>query len=100
VSGEKRPYVGKNDSDTRMAMTETGEEGKGRHEVHELVRKASMEAQHPQEDFKKVLVRTKDILGTLSERELEAAFDPEHYPGVSGKTVDRILGIVGGAGNQ
>jgi len=72
--------------------------GMGRQEAHELVRRCSMEAQRSREDFKKVLLRTKEVAGLLSSADLDAALDPGQYLGDSRRTVDRIVGIVGGPG--
>ncbi len=70
--------------------------GMGRQEAHELVRQASMEAQRTEEDFKKVLERTKKISDLLGPREIEQVLDPQQYLGDAISTVDRILSIVGG----
>jgi adenylosuccinate lyase len=70
--------------------------GMGRQEAHEIVRQTSMEAQRSQDDFKKVLLRTKRIADLVTESELDEALDPQRYLGESGATVDRILQIVEG----
>ncbi len=68
--------------------------GMSRQEAHELIRRCSMESQRSGEDFKAVLIRTKDVITLLSEKEIDAALDPRAYLGSTGQTVDRILKIV------
>jgi len=68
--------------------------GMGRQEAHELVRQASMEAQRSQDDFKKVLVRTKKVSDLLTADELDVALDPQKYLGDAASIVDRVVSIV------
>ena len=68
--------------------------GMGRQEAHELIRKCSMESQRECEDFKRYLMKNKDVTSLLSEKEIDAALDARAYLGSTGQTVDNILRIV------
>lgn len=68
--------------------------GMGRQDAHELIRRCSMEARKEGQDFRSVLVRTKEVSSLMSEKEIDAALDPKAYLGSTGRTIDHILEIV------
>ncbi len=68
--------------------------GMGRQDAHELIRKCSMDSQRACEDFKSYLMRNKDVTSLMTEKEIDAALDPQAYLGSAGQTVDHILELV------
>ncbi|UCE46126.1 MAG: adenylosuccinate lyase [Methanobacteriota archaeon] len=68
--------------------------GMARQEAHELTRKCSMDVYKKCEDFKSYLMQEESVTSLLSEEELDASLNPRSYLGSSGRTVDRIVGIV------
>lgn len=65
--------------------------GMSRQDAHELIRKCSMESQRSGEDFRSTLLKTKEVVALLPEKEIEAALDPRRYLGSTGQTIDNIL---------
>ncbi len=72
-------------------MIALANKGMGRQEAHEVVRKASMEAQANDQGLKEVLEKSKQISKYLSEEELVSAMDPENYVGAAAQTIDEIV---------
>jgi adenylosuccinate lyase len=71
-----------------MKMTE---KGIGRQDAHEIIREASMEASERGVHLLDVLLKNKDVMKALSERELHDAMDPANYVGGAPEIVDEMV---------
>jgi adenylosuccinate lyase len=67
------------------------EEGMGRQEAHELVRKAAMSAFEQKKDFLATLLKTK-VTKYISQKELKGILSPEKYIGLAEKKTIEIVG--------
>ena len=72
-------------------VTELTKRGMERQKAHEVLRKASMESLVKNKHLKNVLVKNKEVMKYLSEKELDKLMDYEKYTGLASKKVREIL---------
>jgi adenylosuccinate lyase len=66
--------------------------GKGvnRQEVHELLRKLTIQSANEKQDFKKILLQDKFVSGKLNEKEIDDALNPRNYLGTAVKQAEKF----------
>lgn len=74
-------------------VTTVAAEELGRLEAHELVKKASHRALESGRSLRDEVLEDAELGRVLSEEDVDAALDPEHYLGSARELVDRALGL-------
>jgi adenylosuccinate lyase len=72
-------------------MIELVRKGLGRQDAHETVRNASMEALATKRPLDAVLLEDPGVRSLVSQEELSALIDPEHYIGTAVEQVDAVI---------
>jgi adenylosuccinate lyase len=72
-------------------MTKLISKGMGRNDAHELMRKLSQKAITENKPLKDIFLQENKKQKMLSEKEINDAFKPENYLGVTDKIIDRVI---------
>ena len=72
-------------------MVRLVEKGMGRQEAHELIRENAMKVYSSDKGFFEVLKEDERLAQYISEKDLEAAMDPENYIGTAVEQVDSVV---------
>lgn len=72
-------------------ITELVKRGMGRQEAHEILRKSSMQAFSENSNLKEVLLKDKEVIRYLSDKDLEKIMNYKNYLGLSVKKTNQII---------
>lgn len=67
------------------------EKGMGRQDAHELVRECAMDSYSEGAPLRDMLMKNSEIMGYLSEDEIDRSLDPRRYIGTASEQVDRTV---------
>lgn len=76
---------------SEAVMTALVKRGMNRQEAHELLRKLTIKSELEDREFKKTLAESREIQRFLTEKDIDAALDPESYLGTAVRQVELMI---------
>lgn len=76
---------------SEAVMTALVKRGMNRQEAHELLRKLTIKSELEDREFKKILSESREIQRFLTEKDIDAALDPESYLGTAVRQVELMI---------
>lgn len=71
------------------------EKGMSRQDAHELLRSIAMESYKTGEDYRSLLIRNREVMKYLTEKEVDAALNPKNYIGTAVEQVENLIKKIG-----